>query len=234
MTGIKEASSGTGNGSLSLKKALRFGFDAWREHWITALFFTVLYSVVLASRTYFYDSLMRPPGIYFFSYFLIVVGTFLLGALLDIKLIKASLQIHRDDPVKIYASVDVTRWIKYSMANVAYSLIVAFGLILLIVPGFYWAMKYLFFDFAYVEETLGPSESFGRSAEITASLRWQLFGIWLLIWFLSAVLSVFLRVLIGSGFGIVNVLFESGIGVFAFFVLIDVYKQAKQTKMTEG
>lgn len=64
---------------------------------------------------------------------------------------------------------------KYVLATIVYNLVVFVGIILFIIPGIIWGIKYQFFDYFIVDKRLGPIESIKRSAEITKGSKWNLF-----------------------------------------------------------
>ncbi len=57
---------------------------------------------------------------------------------------------------------------------ILYMLLVLAGLILLIVPGIYWAVRYRFSMYAVVDEGLGPVEAMKRSGQLTRGVWWHL------------------------------------------------------------
>jgi uncharacterized membrane protein len=59
-------------------------------------------------------------------------------------------------------------------AQILVGLIVAGGLILLIVPGIYWALKYQFTSNIIVDKDLGILEAMGKSGELTKGIKLQL------------------------------------------------------------
>jgi uncharacterized membrane protein len=70
---------------------------------------------------------------------------------------------------------------KYLGAVILYALIVLGGMILLIVPGVIWAIKFQFFPYFIVESELGPIESLKRSSAITDGAKMDLFLFGLLL-----------------------------------------------------
>lgn len=64
---------------------------------------------------------------------------------------------------------------KYLLASILYGLIVAAGLILLIVPGIMWAVRFGFYGFLVVDQGAGPVEALRRSSALTQGARWNLF-----------------------------------------------------------
>jgi hypothetical protein len=89
---------------------------------------------------------------------------------------------------------------KYLVGSILYGLIVAAGLILLIIPGIIWAIKFQFFDYLIVDKGLGPIDALEKSSEITRGVKWDLFifgillGIINLMGFLCLVVGLFVTI----------------------------------------
>jgi uncharacterized membrane protein len=71
--------------------------------------------------------------------------------------------------------------LSYLVASILFTLIVAIGTVLLIVPGIYLALRLQFFFASMVDEDTGMIESFKRSWEITKGHSLRLFIILLII-----------------------------------------------------
>lgn len=85
--------------------------------------------------------------------------------------------------------------IKYFLGTLLYGLTVLFGLMLLIVPGFIWLIKYMFTGYLVVDKNMKPVEAWKESALITEGSKWELFKLWLI----SVVISVAGALLLGVG-----------------------------------
>ena len=66
-------------------------------------------------------------------------------------------------------------FLKYVGAYFLVVIIVIAGLILLIVPGVMWALKYMFVPLIVMEKKMGPLDSLKESARITYGHKWDLF-----------------------------------------------------------
>ncbi len=64
---------------------------------------------------------------------------------------------------------------KYLFGSILYVLVFFGGLILLIIPGIIWAIKFQFFSYFIVDKRVGPIEALKRSAVITKDAKWDLF-----------------------------------------------------------
>ncbi|MFZ2484876.1 MAG: hypothetical protein WAX80_03050 [Minisyncoccia bacterium] len=80
------------------------------------------------------------------------------------------------DLKELYGSDRKLIW-KYFLVTVCYGLVVTLGLILLIVPGIYFAMKYLFAPLLVVDKNLSVGEAFKESARLTLGIKWKLLGL---------------------------------------------------------
>jgi uncharacterized membrane protein len=54
-------------------------------------------------------------------------------------------------------------------------------MLLLIVPGIIWGIKFCFFDYFVVDKRLGPIEALKRSSAITRGVKWDLFVFFLML-----------------------------------------------------
>jgi uncharacterized membrane protein len=108
------------------------------------------------------------------------------------------------------------------------------GLILLIVPGIMFALRWSVALPACVVEGLGPLASMKRSAQLTKGHRWKLFGIFLLLWAASALAGLLIGLLLKPAGVVVT---QVGQGVwnaawtaFWYVTLAMVYHDLRVTK----
>lgn len=65
---------------------------------------------------------------------------------------------------------------KYVFASILVGVIVIVGVILLIVPGIIWGLRYMFVPYLVMERKLDVSAALKESARMTYGHKWQLFG----------------------------------------------------------
>ncbi len=70
---------------------------------------------------------------------------------------------------------------KYLGVSILYPLVVSGGLILLIIPGIIWAVRFSFSPIILVDTKMGPITSMKESYAITSGKFWNLFGFFLVI-----------------------------------------------------
>lgn len=88
-------------------------------------------------------------------------------------------------------------WI-YLGGAILYGLIVLGGLLLLIVPGIYWAIKYQFVLQLIVDKKLGPVDALKASGKITNTHKWWLLGFAIILGLinLATIFTLFLGLVI--------------------------------------
>jgi len=74
---------------------------------------------------------------------------------------------------------------KYLIGSIIYGVIVSLGLILLIIPGIVWAIKFQFFDYLIIDKRLGPIDALEKSSEITRGVKLDLLTFGILIWIIN-------------------------------------------------
>jgi uncharacterized membrane protein len=74
--------------------------------------------------------------------------------------------------------------------SLLYSVIVAIGFLLFIIPGIIWATKYAFAALAVLDQSLGPMDALAKSGEITAGYKGRIFGAFLAVFILILILSL--------------------------------------------
>jgi uncharacterized membrane protein len=76
---------------------------------------------------------------------------------------------------------DLTTFGRYVAGNLLFLLIILGGLLLLVIPGIIWSVKYQFAPFLIVDRNIGIKEAFHESAGITSGVKWELFVFFLMV-----------------------------------------------------
>jgi len=74
---------------------------------------------------------------------------------------------------------------KYLVGTILYGLIILIGLMLFIIPGIIWAIKFQFFAYVLVDKGSGPVSALKESASITRGVKWHLFIFDILVVFIN-------------------------------------------------
>jgi signal peptidase I len=100
---------------------------------------------------------------------------FLLENLLGIGLIRIFLKAVDGEPLHsrdLFSGPPI--FVRFLIGNLCYGLLVVAGLILLVIPGIIWALKYQFVPILIVDRGLPIREAFKKSGEITSGAKWPL------------------------------------------------------------
>ncbi len=166
----------------SVGEAIKFGWNTLKSHIgffvgvvVIAFVMTAIPSGIASGLEESSPFLSRV--IYFISY---IVG---LGV--NLGLIKVSLAFASNEKAT-YSDLfsQFPKTLNYFIAHILYSIIVTVGLILVIVPGIIWGVKYALYPYFIVEKDVGPLEALKLSGTTTQGFKWDLFA----LYFLSALI----------------------------------------------
>lgn len=119
---------------------------------------------------------------------LVMIVSVVLGLILQTGMITAGLKVVRDvkpEIADLFGSVNKVA--NYFMVSLVYGLIVMAGMILLVVPGIYFAIKYGFMTILAVDKKLGPGAAMKASAAMTEGIKFKLLVVYLVLALFSAV-----------------------------------------------
>jgi uncharacterized membrane protein len=89
----------------------------------------------------------------------------------------------RGELVDLFAKIPLI--VPYLVASIVVGIVTTIGFILLIVPGIYWGLRLQFFGWVIVDKEVGPFEAMQESWEMTRGAAWQLFLLWLVLFFVN-------------------------------------------------
>lgn len=113
--------------------------------------------------------------------------TYLLQLWLLVGLSKICLNITNNKPAGFQDFlIPFKVFIRFLGSWFLFCLIVIGGLILLIIPGFIWALKYMFYPYLILDKGLGSVDAIKASAKLTDGVKWQLAG----FFFLSILMGI--------------------------------------------
>jgi hypothetical protein len=116
-------------------------------------------------------------------FFVALILGFILTALCQAVVLYGAFQVMRNQPFRIGESLSkgLARFLPVIGTSLCMGFAIAFGSLLLIVPGMILlAMFYVALP-ACVVERLGPFQSLSRSSELTKGHRWKVFGLAILL-----------------------------------------------------
>ena len=115
-----------------------------------------------------------PPSRY--KFYAVALILWIINLIAQIGLLKISLKVYDGEPASSQELFSYAHFsIKYLLASVLYGLIVLAGLLLLVVPGVIWSIKYQMFALLIVDKNMGIKEAFKKSAELTSGVKLSIF-----------------------------------------------------------
>ncbi len=154
------------------RDAIAFGWDKTNDHLKFFIPFVAVLIVLVIGLNMLVGSLQGSRGAYTL---LNVVGT-VIDVIVTLGLIKLSLDVAKGGVPSVKAVFSQTHhFFRYFFASLLYALVVFGGLLLLVVPGVIWAIRFRYFGYAIVEKDMGILPSLKESYRLTKGHTWNLF-----------------------------------------------------------
>jgi len=162
--------------SFSIGDAVQFGWDTMKNN--IGFFIPVILILWLAAAI--------PSGLSSLSYnmpigaavvygFIFGIISFVIGMFVNMAQIKIGLRFSKGDTADFEDLYnEYPRFWDFLLGSILYALIVIGGLILLIIPGIYWAIKYHFYGYLIIDQGMGPMDAIKKSGELTDGVKWNL------------------------------------------------------------
>jgi len=173
-------------------ESLRFGWETFKSNVGFLILIVLIFWVVEGIFSIPTYATRNPVPVFIFN----VIG-FLISVFIAIATIKISLRFLAGGPgdfTDLYSGYDY--FLSMLIGQILYGLLVLAGLILLIVPGIYWALKYQFYMYLIVDKDVGAVDAIKRSGQITQGEKGHLLLFWL------AVIGINLLGAIACGIGL--------------------------------
>jgi hypothetical protein len=155
----------------TISDALTIGWQHMKRH-ITLWLLVLLIGLGIMA----FDTIGHQIGIGLFTGVVAIAA----GLLFDIGITIISLKILDGKKPQIEDVYKHTSFFPdYLIASILYVLIVLGGLLLLIVPGIVWAIKYSLYSFYIVDKKLSPMDAIRASGKATSGHKWHLLGFYL-------------------------------------------------------
>ena len=156
-------------------EAIKFGWEKFKAHFLF-LWLTLGVVAGISILTGYLEKAVEEEE---FISFAVSLGSIFITMILELGLIRLYLTLIDTDQESKLAELfsEYRLFWRYLGGTILYVLMVILGLILLILPGIYLALKYQFFVYLLVDKNLGVFESLQTSARMTEGEKWQLFGL---------------------------------------------------------
>jgi len=117
---------------------------------------------------------------------------------INMKFLQKGFNIYYEKLDRPGVEPDGTTWLKLFGANLLRNLLILVGIILFIIPGIYFAVKYVLFQFVIIDRETGVIESLSEAGELAKGNWWKLFLLSIITFFFS--LSGLLLLVVGVFF----------------------------------
>lgn len=161
--------------SFKISEAISYGWTTFKKNWQFLAIVTVIYVLVSLIPDWISSSLKdQLPGakhvvdvIGWIALWIVEIG----GIVIALKIVDHKVP-KLEDLYKHYPLL-----LNYFLVNLFMGFIVILGLIFLIVPGIYFAMKYYFAVNLVIDKKMGPIEAMKASSKMTEGIKWRLLGL---------------------------------------------------------
>lgn len=162
----------------SIQESIRYGWDMFKEHWALLVGATIL----VASPSFVVGAIGENIETLLIVEALLLLGFAVLGILLSFGYYYIGLRLYSGVKVALEdLFTPVNKLWSFIAASFLYAIIVLFGLLLFIIPGVVWSIKYRFYPYIILDEDAGPLESLKRSGVITEGVKWRLFLLFIVL-----------------------------------------------------
>ena len=160
----------------SVQEAFKFGWETFKKYPVF-LIGVVLIVGILSSITNSLTNMLSDGGqTSSLMSFLVSIAGSLIQMILSLGMLKIAITLARGGkPQWEDLYMQYPKFLNYLIASILYGLMVVIGLVLLVIPGIYLAVKYQMYSYLIVDKNLGPIEALKESAVITKGNMWNLF-----------------------------------------------------------
>lgn len=171
--------------AFSIGSAIKFGWARAREHVVFFIGFLIAGSLLVLLPDTMADLADERAPVVTRVLFRAVAIVF--ETAVTMGFIKVSLSVHDGERPQLANLLDgMPFFFRYFFASLFYALIVLCGLILLVVPGIIWSIKFCFYGYFLVDRRQGPVEALKSSAGITSGHKMDIFLLGLALLALNA------------------------------------------------
>jgi len=177
----------------SRSEAIQFGWNAMKNNLGFFIVILIISGLILGGLDFATRLLQKEDN--YNLYVILNIFWWILSIIIEMGLIKIALKFYdkqKNEFSNLFSCYPLL--LKYLLSSILYTLIVLTGIIMLVIPGIIWAIKYQFYGYFIVDKNLGPIEALKKSSEITESAKWDLFVFGLLLGGINLLGALFLLV----------------------------------------
>jgi len=173
-------------------EAIRFGWNTMKSNIGFFIVLLIVAYLIVGVPSFISESIKEKALV---LSIIIDIVVQILSLVIGMGLIKISLKFcdnEKGELADIFSCFSL--FFKYLFGSILYGLIILGGIILLIIPGIIWGIKFQFFSYFIVDKGFGPIEALKKSSAITNGAKWDLFlfGLLLILITLLGLLCLFI------------------------------------------
>lgn len=163
----------------SKEQAIRFGWNRMKDNLGFFIIFLIILFVLQGFFGFFAELF---TGRLQYLSLLFSLGYWAVSMVTSIFLVKIGIKLYDNEKLGSYEflSFSSSLFFRFLLGYVLYSFLVLIGLILLFVPGIYFAIKYQFVQYLIVDVDADVIDAFKESGRMTDGQKWNLFLLMLL------------------------------------------------------
>ena len=160
------------------KEAINFGWEIAKAN----IGFFVLFLLVVWVANMIFSA---PSGYYWGKFYIwtpfLSILSWVVSIFISMAYIRVSLRFTRGETAEFEDLwMSYPKFLEFLVGSILYGLLVFAGILLLIIPGIYWAVRYQFFGYCILDRDVGPVEAMKMSGRITRGSWWNLFWLGIL------------------------------------------------------
>ena len=160
-------------------EAIRFGWQTTKQNLGFFIGLLIIAGLIYIVPDKTADFLRKESKV--LSWIVSIIGM-ILGIIVSLGMIKISLNFCDNLKSKVSDIFSQYRlFFRFLFAHILYTLIVLAGLILFIIPGIYWGIRFQFYEYFIIDKNSRITESLKKSWVITKGSVWNLFLLGLLL-----------------------------------------------------
>jgi hypothetical protein len=164
------------------KGVIRESWELFKQHW--AVLWGALGVVILVNVVFSLATERQSPEVTF----AISILSFLVTRYIQLGLMRVSLNVAAGRPAAVMQLFgEHQKLLRYIGASIVYGVIVVCGLLLLIIPGIVWSIKYGYYGLLILDKNMKVFDAISMSGKMTEGAKMQLFGVAILMILLTLV-----------------------------------------------
>jgi uncharacterized membrane protein len=174
---------------------IRFGWDTFKKRPGFLIGITLVIAIISGVASNLGSDLEKAQGASLvFGLVALFIGI-VVQVFVKMGSIKVALKVRDDVAAAAFSDLWAPEmfW-QYFLASLAVGLMVAAGFILLIIPGIYLALRFIFVPYLVVDRKMGVGAALTESSRMTDGRKWQLLGFVALLILLNIVGAILLLV----------------------------------------